>query len=268
MKPVDGQALPKLALVLVGDLDAEASVASLETQLGVDWVAGILCGGSCEMSFAPELLLEFLDSDGVNCDFVVFALSGTLFRENAFARLVEGLNLQPLAPAAYCDVTMATEDGSEWPLAFPSFDYERMLEQGYCAYVFALPIAEARKAALAGASDLFRVFNIALDGRRPAPTDNYMATAPVHVPGFLAKIPRIDLAKGATLLAKATIDHLGARGVVATVEPALGALFPCALVRRSTAQAKVSLLIPTRDRFELLRRCVESFETDCQLRRP
>ena len=35
------------------------------------------------MSFAPELLLEFLDGDGVDCDFVVFAMSGTLFRENA-----------------------------------------------------------------------------------------------------------------------------------------------------------------------------------------
>ena len=204
--------------------------------------------------------MEFLNSDGVDCDFVVFALSGTLFRQSAFARLVEGLTLHSLAPAAYCDVTIASEDGSEWPLAFPSFDYERMLEQGYCAYLFALPVVEARKAALAGASDLFRVFNIALDGRRPAPTGNYRPTPPVHVPGFLAKIPKFDLGNGATLLAKATIDHLEARGVAATVEPALGALFPCALVRRDAARAKVSLLIPTRDRFDLLRPCIESLK--------
>ena len=257
VKPIGGRAVPKLALAFVGDLDAEASIASLETQVGVDWVAGILYGGSSAMSFAPELLLEFLDGDGVNCDFVVFTRSGTLFRENALVKLVEGLKLQPLAPSAYCDVTMATEDGSEWPLAFPSFDYERMLEQGYCAYLFALPIEEARKAARAGASDLFRVFNIALDCRRPAPTYECKATAPVHVPGFLAKIPRIDLGIGAPLLAQATIDHLGARGVAATVEPALGALFPCALVRRAAARPKVSFLIPTRDRLDLLRPCVE-----------
>ena len=258
VKPIENQAIPKLALVLVGDQDAEATIASLETQVGVDWVAGILCGGSCATSFAPELVLEFLDSDGGKCEFVIFALSGTLFRQNALVRLVEGLKLQPLAPAAYCDVTMATEDGSEWPLAFPSFDYERMLEQGYCAYLFALPVAEARKAALAGASDLFRVFNIALDGRRPPPIDNCTATAPVHVPGFLAMIPRIDLGNGATLLAKATFDHLRARGIAATVEPAPGALLPRALVRRAAARAKVSLLIPTRNRVDLLRPCVES----------
>ena len=258
VRHLGGQALPKLALALVGDQDAEATIASLETQVGVDWVAGILGGGSGAMSFAPELLLEFLDSDGTNCDFVVFALSGTVFRQTAFARLVEGLTLQAPASAAYCDVTILSEDGSEWPLAFPSFDYERMLEQGYCAYLFALRIEEARNAARAGASNLFRVFNHVVDGRRSALTDNYTASVPVHVPGFLAKVPRIDFGDGAKLLAEAAIHHLEARGVAATVEPSSGALFPCAWVRRAPVRAKVSVLIPTRDRFDLLRPCVES----------
>jgi O-antigen biosynthesis protein len=258
---MSGQTLPKLALALVGDRDAETSVASLQTQVGIDWVAGILCGGTCEMSFHPEQLLEFLDGDAANCDFVVFALSGTLFRENAFARLVESLELHPSAWAAYCDVTMATEDGREWPIAFPSFDYERLLEQGYCAYLFALPIAKAREAARAGADNLFRVFNIALDGGRPAGsllTDSYARAEPVHVPGFLARIPRIDLASGASRLAEATVDHLRACGIAAPVERAEGALFPCVRVRRAPARAKVSLLIPTRDRVDLLQPCVES----------
>ena len=260
MKPMSGQPLPKLALALVGDRDAEATVASLQAQVAVDWVAGILCDENCEMSFAPKLLLEFLDGDAANCDFVIFALSGTLFRENAFARLVEGLELYPAASAAYCDVTMPTEDGREWPVAFPSFDYERMLEQGFCAYLFALPIAKAREAAFAGASSLFRVFSIALEGSRPAGSrlKNISArTAPVHVPGFLARIPGIDLAIGASRLAEATIDHLQARGVAAIVEPGRGALLPYARVRRTPRRAKVSLLIPTRDRVDLLRPCVE-----------
>ncbi len=250
-KPVSGRAHFKLALALVGDRDAEASVASLQTQGGVDWVAGILRGGSCEMSFAPEHLLEFLDSDAISCDVVVFARSGTLFRENALARLAEGLELRPRASAAYCDVTIATEDGREWPVAFPSFDYERSLEQGYCAYLFALPIAKAREIALAGASNLFRVFSMTLDGRRPLdsyPTDKGQPAAPVHVPGFLVQIPRTDLNTGARRLAEATTEHLRARGVAALVEPAQGALFPCARVIRAGRRAKVSLLIPVRDR--------------------
>ena len=266
-KPPSGKAAPKLALALVGDRGAEASVASLQTQVGIDWVAGVLSGG-CEMSFEPEQLLEFLDGDAVSCDFVVFALSGTLFRENALARLIEGLDWRPSAPAAYCDVTMATEDGREWPIAFPSFDYERMLEQGYCAYLFAAPMAKARQAALAGSSDLFRVFNMALDGARPAlprPTEVRPPAPPIHVPGFLARIPPIDLAVGAARLAGAAGDHLRSSGVAAIVEPAQGALLPCARVRRAPARGRVSLLIPTRDRVDLLRPCVESLRRTLDL---
>ena len=262
VKRMGGQVLPKLALALVGDRDLEASVASVQAQVGIDWVAGSLCGGGCEMSFAPELLLEFLDGDAADCDIVVFARSGTLFRENAFARLVEGLELHPSASAAYCDVTLASKDGREWPVAFPSFDYERMLEQGYCAHLFALPIANAREAALAGADNLFRVFNIAFDGRRPVrfrPTDT-CARAAVHVPGFLARIPQIDLAAGGSRLAEATIGHLRARGVEAIVEAAQGALFPCTRVRRAPGRARVSLLVPTRNRTDLLRPCIESLQ--------
>jgi len=152
---------------------------------------------------------------------------------------------------------MATEDGREWPVAFPSFDYERMLEQGYCAYLFVLPIAKAREAALAGASNLFRVFNIAFDGRRSPLSDIWGRATSVHVPGFLARIPRLD-PSSAWRLTEATIDHLRARGVAAIVEPAQGALFPCAWVRRTPSRTKVSLLIPTRNRVDLLRPCVES----------
>ena len=84
------------------------------------------------------------------------------------------------------------------------------------------------------------------------------SSVPVHVPGFLAQVPRIDLGNGAAKLAEATAEHLRGCGVPATVQPARGALFPCVHVRRASAQAKVSLLIPTRDRIDLLQPCIES----------
>ena len=49
-----------------------------------------------------------------------------------------------------------------WPLAFPAFDYERMLEQGYCAHLFAVR-REALLAGLkAGPDNLYRLFDCLL----------------------------------------------------------------------------------------------------------
>ena len=166
----------------------------------------------------------------------------------------------PRARLAYCDLTIATDDGQDWPIAFPSFDYERMLEQGYCAYVFAMPMASAREAADAGAGNLFRLANAALDHRRSADRSNAdieAGAAPVHVPGFLARIPPLDLGDGSMQLALATDLHLRARGVAAAIEPSGGGSFPSVHVRRGGPKAKVSIVIPTRDRADLLRPCLE-----------
>ncbi len=252
----------KYAVAIIGGTAAAAAtLASLEVQPGINWVAAVFGGEDSQTSFDNRSLSTFLTGAAKGCDIVVFSLSGTVFRQNALSRLGECFVSFPRAGLAYCDVTIATDDGTDWPIAFPSFDYERMLEQGYCAYVFAMPIAGARKAAGAGASNLYRLANAALDHRRsadPVRGDNEAGAAPVHVPGFLARIPRLDLADGSLQLAVATDLHLRARGVAAAVEPSSGGIFPCARVRREMPAGKVSLLIPTRDRADLLRPCLQS----------
>jgi GT2 family glycosyltransferase len=269
--PVEGapaNSAAKFAVALVGEHDAAASLASLESQSGSTWVVGVLGGGDGQTSFSQRSLSEFLTTTAEGCDVVVFALAGTVFHANALSRLGECLSSFPRAPLAYCDVTVVSDDGRDWPIAFPSFDYERMLEQGYGAHVFAMPASKARQAAASGADSLYRLFNATLDGRRPADYIEVGAAAsalPVHAPGFLARIPPLDLGDGASRLAEATDRHLRARGVRASVKPTSGGMFPSVHVQRERLRVKVSLIVPTRDRVDLLRPCLESLRRTIEI---
>lgn len=261
-----GAALPRIGVALIGEREISASVDSLERQQGCDWVAAALEGGEGETGFHAESLRAFLDEDAQDSEIIVFAPSGTVFEPDGLARLAQALASFPEAQAAYGDFTIADEDGGEWPVALAAFDYERMLEQGAGGLLFALRRAFARDAAEAGADDLFRLFNAAQDERPSAGARERAPTPPaVHVPGFLARLPRPHATSAARALLRATEAHLQARGVAARVELGFGALFPAVRVLRLQPRGKVSILIPTRDRADLLAECLESlFATvDC-----
>jgi O-antigen biosynthesis protein len=266
-EPVD--AWPKVGVALIGGFDVEASVASLEAQLDCDWVAAALEGGDGEMAFPNASLREFLDTDAADCETIIFSRSGVSLQPSALALLAQALTLFPNAPAAYCDFTYAAEDGGEWPIALSAFDYERMLEQGYAAQIFAVRASYARAAVGAGVDNLFRLFNFSQDGaraRKPLRAATPAAGAPVHVPGFLARLPALDHA-ASRVLARANEQHLSARSVVAKVEPGFGGIFPVTRIRRAPPRGKVSLLVPTRDRVDLLRPCIDSLFASVDLAR-
>ncbi len=58
------------------------------------------------------------------------------------ARLAEALPMMQDARAVFCDLALRQTDGVFWPLLFPAFDTERLLEQGLRRLV-ALPLPEA-----------------------------------------------------------------------------------------------------------------------------
>jgi GT2 family glycosyltransferase len=258
-EPAIGARGSRVAVALIGEADLDATLESLEAQVDCAWTVGALGEGDAPAAFRADDLGQFLRTEAVDCDVVVFAPSGVVFHPLAISRLAEGLASFPDAKLAYCDVTVtaagAEATGSEWPIAFPAFDYERMLEQGYSASVFAARAAHAREAAAKGVDDLFRLVNLALDGTGPSDPN-----PPVHVPGFLARLPRIEPDRNSRRLASATAAHLSARGAEAAVKPGYGGLFPAARVLRKAPAGKVSILIPTRDRVDLLRPCLESLE--------
>jgi GT2 family glycosyltransferase len=271
----------KIAIVLIGEAGIEASVAGLEAQQGCEWVAGALEGGAGPVDFDPALLRQFLDDEASDCPLIAFALSGAVLEPPALAMLAAALDAFPEAPLVYADFALRAPDGSQWPVALPAFDYELTLEQGCGALFFAARADYVRAAAEAGASDLFRLFLFCQDRRRSqgareeareeardgARESALREDAPVHQPGVLARLPKLDLDALSARLADAVSLHLGARGVSARVARGRGAVLPLARVARAAPEGGVSILIPTRDRADLLQACAESLARTVDLAR-
>jgi GT2 family glycosyltransferase len=239
------------AVVMVGDSGVEATLASLEAQTPARWIAASLPDGGRALSFDPLATGAFLENEGEACDFVVFAVAGAIFAPDALARLASAFGEFRHACAIYGDVEIIGDNNAIWPLAFPSFDYERLLEQGYGAHLFALPRAIARAALAAGAADLYRLFNSVVDCE--ANSANV-----VHLPGALGALPPIDPTAAQPVLLRATRSHLAARGIDATVTAARGGIMPAVRVSRAADHGKTTIIIPTRNRRELLADCIES----------
>lgn len=245
-----GARLPKMAVALIGENDLDLTLASLEAQQGVAWVAAVLEGGASAVDFDPRLLRGFVDGEAAQAEILVFAPAGAVFAPGALAHFAVALAQCPEAPFAYADVALRSAEGGLWPLALPAHDYERQLEQGYCSLFVAARKNLVIQALDKGASSLFRL-TLAAQDVRPAP-------APVHVPLFLAELPWPDVAALRAPLTAAARDHLAARGVAAALAPGAGALLPALQIGRPLGDEKISVLIPTRDRADLLRVALES----------
>lgn len=240
----------KVAVVLVGSRDIQNTLPSLEEQIHDDWVAAPI--EKQQTSFDPKEVSSFLDSDAQDCSFAVFGSSGTVFAANALARIANAFQEFEEAQIVYGDIDLVARDGRLWPVALPAFDYERMLEQGFCAHLFAMRYELARQLLADGASNLYRVFNSALDAGIPDPE------LIVHLPGALASIPAINIAAASAVLSAASSEHLERRGISAGVDVGSGTVLPAVHIRRATPQGKTTVVIPTRNGLNLLKRCVES----------
>lgn len=240
------------AVIMVGRGEMDDTLTSLEEQTHADWVAAALPETAEHGGFGPEHARAFLSSDGAECDFIVFGFAGTLLAPAALQRIAGAFAAIEQAQAVYGDLDIAAGDGSSWPLAFPAFDYERMLEQGYCAHLFALRREAAERALGAEAANLYRLFNVLCDdGAETAETI-------IHLPGALGTLPARAIAPAAPTLAAATEEHLRRRGVDAQIAPAAGVLLPAVRVSRDIEATAVTIVIPTRDRHDLLQSCINS----------
>ena len=244
----------KGAVILVGPGNVNKSLASLNEQTHDDWVAASLVVAGLQTGLDPNEAQAFLEEDGQNVEFVVFALAETVFETNALARIANAFDDFKDGQIVYGDIDTTAPDGSRWPLAFPAFDYERMLEQGYCAHLFAVRRATAERAFASGASSLYRLFNCLIDAGAPEPNQI------IHLPGALASIPAVEISGASEALRNATSEHLGKRGVTTKITISRGAVFPAVHVVRSTAPGKTTLIIPIRNRLALLRRCLDTIE--------
>lgn len=239
-----------VAVVVAGTAGAEQTLAALDTQTHPSWTAGVIDGEP--LSVDTDALLEFLDDAASDAYHIVIAMAGVVLEPNALSRVAAAFDAYPGAIALYGDLDFLAEDGRLWPLAFPAFDYERMLEQGYCAHLFAARRDVLRACLEAHPDNLYRLFNCLLDHAGPR-QDNIL-----HLPGALATLPKLDRTNAGHQLAAASQMHLDARGVSADVIPQQGHLFPAVRISRAMPHQRVTVIIPTRDRLPLLRTCLDS----------
>lgn len=242
----------KGGVILIGAGNVGVTLPSLDEQTHGDWVAVSLQAGQQQTAFDPEEVRAFLDSDGNDCDFVVFALAGTVFAPDAMARIASTFKQARGTTIVYGDVDLVTLDGGKWPLALPAFDYERMLEQGFSSYLFAMRRETARLSLTKGSSNLYRLFNAPFDVEFPE--SEHVA----HLPGSLATIPPIRTSEACEALRAATREHLAERNIEAHVVASAGVTLPAVHVTRPRPAGHTTVIIPTRNRLNLLKRCLDS----------
>ena len=242
-----------VAVLLVSGGDDEASLRSLDVQEHKNWIAAVLPPKDGPASFDWRELRDFLANDASEAEIVVFASAGFEFADRALSYIEEAFDLMPQAGAVYGDLEVRGEDGRNYPLALPAFDYERMLEQGYCTHLFAMTRAAVEAALATRPTNLYRLFNSQFDGNEAAAT-----TRVAHIPVPLGRLPSIDLTAHGRLLAEASQAHLSARAITADTTAQRGAALPAARVIRRTKPATLTVVIPVRNRKPLLQTCLSS----------
>ena len=245
----------RCAIVLVGAGNADETLASLEAGGTEGWTAAVLPTSSGFASFASLDLLEFLAHDCAACDFVLFALAGTVIAPFALQRIALAFETFAAARCVYADFDAQGPDGDLWPVALTAFDYERLLEQGYCAYLYALRRESALRSASNGAGDLYQLFFGAFEG------DNAAMSDIVHVPGAFGALPAFDVGAAGQALARASQAHLRTRGFDVAVSSSESTDFPSVWVQRSLSRPSVTLIVPTRNQPKLLRNCLISLQS-------
>jgi GT2 family glycosyltransferase len=249
----------QLAVVIAGTAGAQQTLSTLEAQSHENWTAGVIDGEPLIVD--SDILREFLEDAAADARHVVVMMAGMSLEQTALARIAAAFDAYPDATALYGDLDFLADDGRLWPLAFPAFDYERMLEQGYCAHLFAVRREALLVGLEAGPDNLYRLFNCLLD-HTGAQQANIL-----HLPGTLANLPRLNRTNASAQLAAASDMHLRARGIETEVTRQQGNLFPAVRIKRPTPHERVTVIIPTRDRLSLLRTCLDSIAPAIQRNR-
>jgi O-antigen biosynthesis protein len=244
----------RCAVVLVGPGSEANTLASLESQSHDAWTACAMGSKGEATAFEPEAVRKFLTDEAADANFVVFALTGSVFEPHALQRMAQAFADFEDAVAVYGDVDILSLDGGIWPLAFPAFDYERLLEQGYCAHLFALRRDIAENMISASPSNLYRLFNALFDDG----PDH--AARVIHSPGTIGRLPSFDRSSASAELREATAHHLKRRNIKAQTTKMPAGILPAVRVQRETPKDKTTIIIPTRDRLSLLRDCLESIK--------
>lgn len=256
--PVDTPpaAMGTMAVLILGGGDDEAAVSlqSLERQGYSRWMAVHV--PAADRRIDPEAFARARDElVDAGIDGVIVMTAGTILDARAIAHMAAALE-HPTAPGLVYPDIVRLVDGRPLPVAFPAYDRFRMRAQGYCADLFAVPAGLFETASSAG---VVSSYDLLLSCLRAC---DAVGDAVGHLPQFLAVTPPPDIEGSALALAEAVRGDLAARspGLDVAVEAAPGYLFPAVTCRRPAPDdvPGVTIVIPTRDRLDLLQPCIDS----------
>lgn len=155
----------------------------------------------------------------------------------------------------YGDVDLLAADGSVQPLLLPAFDRTRWLRQAYALHAWAVSPDVLQKLAAQAPPTLPAALITALN-LLDASDDAHI----VHVPQSVARVPRLDLQAASEALADhhRTVSRLSRAGV----EALSGAQsLPAVRLHRRSVRLATDIIVPTRDRLDLLQPCVDTLLT-------
>ena len=253
-RPVES--LQPVRVVLIGLDNIGDALQRLEKQNYEAWSA-VAIASPDGVSFDWDDLKEALFADAAEHPIAVFVSTQTVLHCDALASLVSPLLDDHEALVSYSDIEVIDADAKPQPLFFGAFDYERMIEQGYASWFFAVNVSKIVIPAGERSGSLTRLFLSLFDQSIIRAREQV-----IHVPGALARIAPDNLAAATQALKSATANHLRKRGVRAQVEGCDGSILPAVRIRRKRANNQVvSIVIPTRDRVDLLRNCIKSIQS-------
>ncbi len=222
-------------------------------------------------------LIERLENGGISaaCQEGLEAASGLfaavvdhddILEPDALYQIASRLRSQPEVDVIYSDEALMDVNGNTIKVVFrPDYSYHRLMSHPYIVHLTAF---RRRLALSVGGFDLSYVTSQDYDLllRMAAVTDRF-----VHIPRVLYRWRQHEKSAGHQKMNKvmkssirALQNHLSIKNVHnAEVEPGLS--FNFFRVRYPLQDARIAIIIPTRDRADLLERCIASIERETEL---
>jgi GT2 family glycosyltransferase len=251
--PHPGDAL--VGVAVIGDVEGAvgSTLVSLGAQSHPHWLAVSIAAedGTFSREAFATAASELVEA-GV--ELVAFVEAGALLDAHALAHLAAAMEDSRYPGVVYSDSAVRSRDGRVTPSFKPAYDRHRMLAQGYAA-------------------DLFAVSRHVIEGLRAAPPTSVwdllfrsireaegLSEPVAHLPEVLVTVPQIASPARTDALARAAEIEAAAHGLPLAASAVPGAARP--LVHLSWPDdamvPRVSVIIPTRDRLDLLQPCIET----------
>ena len=188
-------------------------------------------------------------------DLVIFVRAGTRLHAGWDAHLLDAADRHPAALAFYSDCEVAGGGQPPHPLFLPAFDRSRWQSQSYALNLLALRPDLALAALARKPHSLPGLHIAALEEFGSVPDEQVV----VHLPRILATAQPTNLNAMSRQLGDA-IRNLEDPHILSVTPAPTPETLPAVRITRAASTASVEIVIPTRDRLDLLEPCLTTLQ--------